>query len=248
MKASRIRTPSGVRIGIDRDEDGFFDTQEGDEGTDAADPLDFPAGVARHSHGRADIVEQNIIGDIGGSADPFSTSTQPQNSDPFAADSSSSKPDSDPFSFDAAPAKSEGGDPFSTDLANTSSTSDPFQSEVTSKPDSDPFGSSNKDSGQLDLFGTDPFGEPAKSSPMEGQVADQASLEAQFDDLMVDFSETKTTTSVETEDGVTVTTTTTTTKTEMTNGVEHSGSEQVSGNQINVCVTFTCHAFVWFLY
>jgi hypothetical protein len=33
---------SGERIGLDRDEDGFFDRVEIDAGTDPADPLDFP--------------------------------------------------------------------------------------------------------------------------------------------------------------------------------------------------------------
>jgi hypothetical protein len=37
---------SGLRIGIDRDEDTFFDRDEIDDGTDPADPTDFPGSAA----------------------------------------------------------------------------------------------------------------------------------------------------------------------------------------------------------
>ncbi len=36
---------SGLRVGVDRDEDGWFDRDEIDAGTDPADPSDFPAGT-----------------------------------------------------------------------------------------------------------------------------------------------------------------------------------------------------------
>ena len=36
---------SGIRVGVDRDEDGFFDRTELDQGSDPADPLSVPAGM-----------------------------------------------------------------------------------------------------------------------------------------------------------------------------------------------------------
>ena len=140
-------------------------------------------------------------------------------------------------------------DPFGGDLLSPSqndSTSEPQQQTSSQLPqddpfglgdiggDSDPFSAANSTkpesgSGSLDLFGSDSFAQYSEPANM----ADPASLEAQFDDLMVDFSTSKTstteTTQIENEDGVTVTTTTTTvTENQLMNGVENGHSEQVS--------------------
>src|SRR5262249_38906020 len=40
---------SGTRIGVDRDEDGFFDRDELDAGSDPADPASIPAGATTTS-------------------------------------------------------------------------------------------------------------------------------------------------------------------------------------------------------
>jgi len=64
---------SGLRVGVDRDEDGFFDRDELDAGTDPADPLSFPGAGTTTTTTTVTTVTTTSIG--GGTT---TTSTLPQ--------------------------------------------------------------------------------------------------------------------------------------------------------------------------
>jgi hypothetical protein len=54
---------SGPRMGLDRDEDGFFDTDEVDAGTDPADPASFPGAPVDEPAGAKKLLIKNRVPD-----------------------------------------------------------------------------------------------------------------------------------------------------------------------------------------